>query len=150
MEKLNLPAYSFQITKSATADLLIFDPLRKKKVLLTPEEWVRQNIIHFLIEEKKFPESLISLEAGIKVNRQSRRYDALIYSRSGTPLVLVECKAASVAILQDTFDQVTAYNRTVKANYLLITNGIKHYFCKINMETKRYEFLDDIPVFDEL
>jgi len=150
MDKLNLPAYSFRITKSANGSLFIFDSFRKKQVLLTPEEWVRQNILRYLTEEKKFPASLISLEAGIQVYRKPGRYDALVYNRSGMPSVLIECKAPPVAIGQETFDQVAAYNRTVKAPYLLITNGIKHYFCKIIADKMKYDFMEDIPVFGEL
>lgn len=130
--------------------MFIFDDFRKKNIRLTPEEWVRQNILRFLMEEKGVPRSLISIESGVKINRLSRRYDAVICGRQGEPLVLVECKAPSVNIQQTTFDQIIAYNRSLKATYLLVTNGLKHYFCKIDKEQHKYIFLEDIPAFDTL
>jgi hypothetical protein len=150
MDKLNLPDYSFRILKSEGKKLFIFDSFRKKNVQLTPEEWVRQNILKFLTEEKGFPVSLVSIEAGVKVNRLSRRYDALIYDRRGKPLLLIECKAPSVNIQQSTFDQIVAYNLTIKAHYLLVSNGLKHYFCKIDTQESKYKFLEEIPYFDVL
>jgi hypothetical protein len=150
MEKLNLPAYEFNIKKDANDNLYIFDAIRRKNILLTPEEWVRQHMIRFLIKEKDFPASLISIESGVKVNQLSRRYDALVYNREGEPILLLECKAQTVKIKQDSFDQVLAYNRTIKANYILVTNGMNHYCCKINPETKKFDFLEDIPKYDSL
>jgi hypothetical protein len=150
MEKLNLPEYSFRISRSAGKKDLIFDPFRNKNVILTPEEWVRQNILRYLTEEKKFPPSLISIEAGVRVNRLARRYDALVYDRMGKPLLLVECKAPSIQIIQGTFDQVAAYNMPIKAGYLLVTNGLKHYCCKMNPNATEYSFLQDIPSFEAL
>jgi hypothetical protein len=150
MEKLNLPAYEFRIRKDINDILYIFDAIRKKDIQLTSEEWVRQHMIRFLIEEKKFPASLISIEAGVKVNRLARRYDALVYNREGEPILLLECKAPTVKIKQDTFDQILAYNRTIKASYILITNGMNHYCCKINPELKKFDFLQDIPPFNSL
>jgi hypothetical protein len=149
MEKLNLPEYSFRISRKENK-VMIFDALRKKNILLTPEEWVRQNILRFLTEERGFPPSLISIEAGLKVNRLARRYDALVYDRNRQPLMLVECKAPGVAINQNTFDQISAYNRTTKTIYLLITNGLKHYCCKLDDTAKRYVFLENIPAYDLL
>ena len=103
MEKLNLPAYEFRIKKDSNNKLHIFDAIRQKNIHLTPEEWVRQHMIRFLIEEKEFPASLISIESGVKVNRLSRRYDALVYNREGEPILLLECKAPTVKIKQDSF-----------------------------------------------
>jgi hypothetical protein len=150
LKKLNLPEYTFQIVKSGDDTLLIFDIFRRRKIKLTPEEWVRQNILRFLMEEKGVPQSLISMESGVKINRLSRRYDAVIYNRHREPLLLVECKAPSVSIQQVTFDQIVAYNRTLKARYMLVTNGIKHYFCRIDVEQHKYIFMDDIPTFNTL
>ena len=150
MEKLNFPDYKFRINQSSNNKLLIFDPLRKKDIVLTPEEWVRQNLVRFLIDERHFPPSLISVEAGLKVNRLSRRYDVLIYNRGRDPFVLVECKAPSISINQKTFDQVTTYNLTVRARYLLISNGIKHYFAGYDSDLKKFQFLEDIPFFEKL
>lgn len=147
MDKLNLPVYSFKIKKASNNKLYIFDAIRKKSILLTPEEWVRQHLIRFLIEEKEFPASLISIESGIKVNQLARRYDALVYNRQGNPILLIECKAPSVRINQDTFDQILAYNWRVQASYLIVSNGINHYCCKINPVTRKFDFLEDIPMY---
>ncbi|MBN1599607.1 MAG: type I restriction enzyme HsdR N-terminal domain-containing protein [Bacteroidales bacterium] len=148
--KLNLPDYAFRITKNADNKLVILDILRKKNVLLTPEEWVRQNFLKFLIEEKKYPPSLISVESGVKINRLCRRYDAMVYNRKGNPVVLIECKAPGVKIGQETFDQVSAYNLSIKAKYIMVTNGLKHYAVVHNPEQKKFEFISEIPVFDSL
>jgi hypothetical protein len=150
MDKLNLPAYSFRIKLNENNKRVIFDPVRKKNVLLTPEEWVRQNIMRFLIEDRHFPSSLVSIESLVKINKLSRRFDALVYSRMGNTLLLIECKAPTVAINQETFDQVLAYNYSLNAPYLLVTNGLKHYFCKIDLQRKQYIFIEDIPDFKEL
>jgi hypothetical protein len=150
MEKLNFPPYEFRISKSIQNKLYIFDSLRKKEVLLTPEEWVRQHINRFITEERHFPPSLISIEAGLKVNRLSRRYDIVVFNRAGKPFVLIECKAPTVQINQKTFDQVAAYNLTVKAQYLLVTNGIKHFFATHNPHSNKFLFQSDIPYFEDL
>jgi hypothetical protein len=150
MEKLNLPNYNFRVTKNKENKVLIFDTLRKKDIPLTPEEWVRQHILKFLIEEKEFPPSLISVEAGLRANRFLRRYDALVYSRNREPLMLIECKAPSVNVSQNTFDQITIYNRSLKAPYLLVTNGLKHYCCMLHDADKEYVFLNSIPSYNSL
>lgn len=147
MEKLNLPLYNFRITKNKDNKVMIFDPLRRKDIPLTPEEWVRQNILKFLIDDRGFPGSLISVEAGLKVNRFLRRYDALVYSRDKQPLMLIECKSPRVHVSQDTFDQITIYNQSFKALYLLVTNGLKHYCCRLDMMNKKYIFLENIPTY---
>lgn len=150
MEKLNLPQYSFRITRNEDNKVVIFDPLRKKNILLTPEEWVRQHILKFLIEDRGFPSSLISVEAGLRVNRFLRRYDALVYNRTGQPLMLIECKAPGVKVSQNAFDQIIIYNQRFKAQYLLLTNGLKHYCCKLDEANKKFDFLDNIPSFNSL
>jgi hypothetical protein len=150
MEKLNFPYYEFRISHSADNKLLIFDLLRKKEVLLTPEEWVRQHVIRFLIDDRHFPPSLISVEAGFKVNRLSRRYDIVVYNREGNPLVLIECKSPNVPIKQKTFDQVAAYNLTIKAKFLLVSNGQKHYFASFDPHLKEFQFQPEIPFYEQL
>jgi len=147
MNKLNLPVYTFRISKKEKDKLLIFDVFRRKYVSLTPEEWVRQNILQYLVTEKNVPKSLISSEAGVRINTLKRRFDALIYNRNGEPWMLVECKAPSITINQDTFDQIVAYNNSIKAKYLLITNGLKHYCCRMDTSTKKSVFVQDIPNF---
>jgi hypothetical protein len=150
MEKLNLPLYTFRITKNKDNKVMIFDPLRKKDIPLTPEEWVRQNILKFLIDDRGFPNSLISVEAGLRVNRFLRRYDALVYSRDKQPLMLIECKAPGIQVNQDTFDQITIYNQNFKAPYMLVTNGLKHYCCKLDVNNKKYVFFENVPTYDQL
>lgn len=150
MEKLNLPLYNFRITRDKDNKVMIFDPLRKKDIPLTPEEWVRQNILKFLIDDRGFPNSLISVEAGLKINHFLRRYDALVYSRDKQPLMLIECKAPGIQVNQDTFDQITIYNQNFKALYLLVTNGLKHYCCKLDVNNKKYVFLENVPTYDQL
>ena len=150
IQKLNLPSYHFKITEEEDGKLSIYDAHRRKNVRLTPEEWVRQHMIRFLIEERSFPTSLISLEAGLKINRRNKRYDALVYNRDGRPLLLIECKAPGISISQQTFDQIVAYNQTIRAADLLVTNGIRHFFCRFNPETSHYSFLPEIPFYADL
>jgi len=144
MQKLNFPSYSFRI-KSSENKTLIFDIIRKKYVVLTPEEWVRQHVILFLIEEKKYPISLIAVEKQLKINSLLKRTDVVVFNTKGTPEILIECKAPSVAISQATFDQIARYNLTAQSNYLMVTNGLDHYFCQIDVENETYVFLKDIP-----
>ena len=149
MKDLNLPIYSFNI-KSEDNRKLIFDPIRKKYIVLTPEEWVRQNFIQYLINEKNVPEGLIIQEHKIKLNTLNQRSDIVIYSRSGTPLLIVECKAPSVKLAQATFEQIARYNIILQVKYLIVTNGLNHYCCMINIEEKSYSFLKDIPNYEDL
>ena len=144
MKKLNLPPYSFKI-KSKENKLYIFDMLRKKNVILTPEEWVRQNFIQYLIVEKKYPKSLIAIEKQLKINNLNKRTDILIFDKNGKTNIIVECKAPKVKITQETFDQIARYNLGLNANYLIVTNGLQHYYCKMDHRLKKYNFLSDIP-----
>ena len=149
MEPLNLPTYSFKIKCLDEKDY-IFDIIRRDYFLLTPEEWVRQNFIQYLINEKNYPASLIRVEMFFKVNRLSKRGDIVLYNRKGEPLVLVECKSVKVNIAQKTFDQIARYNLKFRVNYLIVTNGLKHYCCKMDYSTNSYTFLKEIPGFDEI
>ena len=144
MQKLNLPSYTFKL-KSNENKTLIFDNLRKKYMVLTPEEWVRQHFVQFLIEEKKYPVSLIAIEKQLVINNLKKRTDIVIFSSDGTPNIIVECKAPKIKIGQDTFDQIARYNLKLDANYLIVTNGLQHYFCKLDKEKETYVFLKDIP-----
>ena len=144
MQKLNFPSYTFRL-KSNENKTLIFDIIRKKYVVLTPEEWVRQHTIFYLIKEKKYPISLIAVEKQLKINSMIKRTDIVVFNTDGTPEILVECKSPSVVISQDTFDQIARYNLTVKSNYLIVTNGLNHYYCQIDVEKENYVFLNDIP-----
>ena len=144
MQKLNFPEYQFRF-KSNENKRLIFDEIRKKFVVLTPEEWVRQHVIRFLLSEKKYPASHISVEKQLKLHDTIKRYDIVIYDRDGGIRLIVECKAPNIKISQDTFDQIARYNFVLKADLLMVTNGLDHYFCKMNFEAEKYEFLKELP-----
>lgn len=146
MQKLNLPSYSFKL-KSKENKTLIFDKFRKKYVVLTPEEWVRQHVASFLLEEKKYPISLISIEKQFLVNNLKKRTDIIIFNASGNPEIMVECKAPTVKITQETFDQIARYNLKIKANYLFVTNGLDHFYCQMDFENETYIFLQELPDF---
>jgi hypothetical protein len=144
MQALNLPSYPFKL-KSNENKTLIFDNFRKKYVVLTPEEWVRQHFATFLVEEKKYPVSLIALEKQLSINGLKKRTDIVVYNKKGLPEIIVECKAPHVTINQGTFDQIARYNLQLDANYLIVTNGISHYFCEVDCKNASYVFLKDIP-----
>lgn len=146
MQKLNLPEYSFRI-KTTEGKTLIFDSLRKKFVRLTPEEWVRQNFVQFLVVEKNYPVSLIAIEAGVKVNNNPQRADLVIFDRSGNAALVAEFKAPEVKISQQTFDQIVRYNMQLKVPFLIVSNGLEHYCCRMSYEDNSYAFLPEIPDF---
>jgi hypothetical protein len=146
MQKLNLPEYSFRI-KTVEEKTFIFDPLRKKYVRLTKEEWVRQNFVKFLIDEKKFPPSLMNVEAGLKVNSNALRADMVVFDRCGNPALAAEFKAPEVKISQQTFDQIVRYNMQLKVKFLIVSNGLEHFCCQINYADNSYSFLREIPDF---
>lgn len=149
MKQLNLPHYSFRI-KGEPGKESILDPIRKKFVKLTPEEWVRQNFVRYLIEEGKYPPGLIGIEVSSDYNKMKRRVDVLIHNRKGEPVMIVECKAPEVPVNDKVFDQIVCYNMGFRVPYLIVTNGLDHYACKINVEEKKYEFLLVIPLFEDL
>ncbi len=146
MLALNFPTYDFRI-KNRENKTYIFDPIRKKFVLLQPEEWVRQHVVQLLIREKNYPVSLINVEKELKVNQLKKRYDVVVYTPQGHITVIVECKAPSVRITQHTFDQIARYNLTLKADFLMVTNGLQHYFCRLDYTREKYIFLEDIPSY---
>ena len=146
MQELNFPSYAFRL-KSSENKTLIFDIIRKNYVVLTPEEWVRQHVLRFLLEEKNYPASLIAVERQLKIHTRTKRTDIVVYNTQGTPEVLIECKAPSVKITQDAFDQIARYNLTANASYLMVTNGLSHFFCQIDAENETYVFLKDIPEY---
>ncbi|HEY3370028.1 MAG TPA: type I restriction enzyme HsdR N-terminal domain-containing protein [Prolixibacteraceae bacterium] len=149
MQKLNLPEYSFRI-KTTAGKSFLFDALRKRYVRLTPEEWVRQNFVQFLIVEKKYSVSLIVVEAGVKVNNNPQRADLVVFDRSGIPVLVAEFKAPEVKISQQAFDQIVRYNMQLKVKYLIVSNGLDHFCCQINYEDNSYVYLAEIPGFAEL
>ncbi|MBV5282238.1 MAG: type I restriction enzyme HsdR N-terminal domain-containing protein [Paludibacter sp.] len=149
MLQLNLPQYSFRIKKQ-NEKLVIFDSQRKRYVVLTPEEWVRQNFIRFLIEEKGYPAAYLAIEKQLNMNGMKKRCDAILYNEHALPFLIIELKAPNVAISQATFDQVAVYNAKLKVDFFIISNGIEHFCCKVNLETARYEFFPEIPDFNQI
>lgn len=144
MLKLNFPSYTFRF-KNSENKRLIFDSLRKKFVVLTPEEWVRQHVVMWLIQDKQFSTSLMNVEKQLTLNGTKKRYDLVIFHSDGSIFLIVECKAPSVKISQDTFDQIARYNLVTQADYLMVTNGLNHYFCKMDYENREYHFLESLP-----
>lgn len=144
MVRLNLPNYDFKM-KTEQGSRQIFDPVRKKMVKLDPEEWVRQNLIQFLNQDKNYPISLMAVEKGLTVNKLSKRFDILCYNNDSNPLLLVECKAPSVKISQSAFDQISIYNLQFKVPFLLVSNGLEHFCCQLDYEKNSYSFLTEIP-----
>jgi hypothetical protein len=149
MQELNLPSYEFRLKKE-DGQIRIFDDVRRKYVALTPEEWVRQNFIRFLIDKKAVPAGLIVLEKSVVLNTMSRRPDILIHDKQGNPVMIVECKSHDVKISQDTFDQIARYNSVIRVPYLVVTNGIDHYCCRMDYQNNTYKYLKEIPDYQEI
>lgn len=145
MIALNLPPYDHKI-KRKEDKLFIFDILRKKYVFLTPEEWVRQHFVHFLINQYQYPKALMKAEAGLKYNNLPKRTDLVIFDRQGKPYIVVECKDVFVPLTQTVFEQAARYNYVLKAPYLIVVNGLDYHCCQIDHTSQTYQFLQDIPV----
>ena len=146
MQKLNFQLYNFRF-KNSENKVSIFDEIRKKFIILTPEEWVRQHVVQFLLEEKKYPKSLINVEKVLKINGLRKRYDVVVFNSDGSIFILIECKAPEVKIAQTTFDQIARYNMTMKSEFLMVTNGLNHYFCQMDFENEKYQFLPELPMY---
>jgi hypothetical protein len=144
MQQLNFPSFSFRF-KNSENKVSIFDAIRKKFIILTPEEWVRQHVVQFLMIEKNYPKSLLNVEKVLQVNGLRKRYDIVVYNSDGTIHILIECKAPEIPISQSTFDQIAQYNMTLQSNYLMVTNGLNHYFCQMDNENEKYQFLSELP-----
>ncbi len=149
MLQLNLPEYNFNI-KNVNKKNYIFDANRKKYVVLTPEEWVRQYYIRFLTEEKAYPSSLIAIEKQLSLNGMKKRCDAIVYNYNAEPVMIIEFKAPNIKITQHTFDQAAVYNSKLKVDFLMISNGLEHYCCKVDFENNKYSFFSEIPDFHKL
>ena len=147
---LNLPCFDYRLSHDADGVTRIFDCLRGRFVALTPEEWVRQHFVNFLITERSYPRGLMANEVSLKLNRTSRLCDTLVYSRSGRPLAVIEYKAPTVAITQKVFDQIARYNSVVGSRYLIVSNGLTHYCCSFDEISRSYRFMRDIPRYDAL
>ena len=148
MQALDLPPFEAKLTQSATNQPLIWDGLRRKHVVLTPEEWVRQHVVHYLTDHLGYPRGLLALERGLRYNQRRKRTDLLALNQQGQPLLLVECKAPTVAITAETARQATTYNQTIGAPLLLLTNGLVHYCWRVDFETRTNQRLSEIPPFD--
>ena len=148
MQELNFPKFSFRF-KNSENKISIFDDIRKKFVILQPEEWVRQHCVQHLNVVKKYPKSLINIEKELTVNDLKKRYDIVVFNTDGSIHLIVECKAPQVNINQDTFDQIARYNLTLNATYLMVTNGINHYYCQMDFEKEAFVFLKDIPEYNQ-
>lgn len=144
---LQLPAQEFHYRTDAQGREQVYDALRQKYVRLTPEEWVRQHFIQLLIQAQAVPSGLITIEQAFPFQGMTRRADIVAYDRQAQPWLLVECKAPSVPVTQDVFDQAARYNTVVRAPYLIVTNGLDHYCCHIDHANQAYDFLDAFPIF---
>ena len=149
MLPLNFPEFQFKL-RTFNNRQEIFDAVRRKYVALNPEEWVRQHLIAYLTSIKGYPISIIGVEKQLLLNRQTKRFDLVVFDRNARPLILAECKAPGVEVSEKTFDQAARYNIMLKADFFLITNGLQHYFCRLDYENKRYVFIEDIPHLDDL
>lgn len=145
-EPLNLPSFEAKVSQKEEK-YFIYDAIRKKEVVLTPEEWVRQHFIHFLINHHGYSINYIKVEKQIKVNTRLKRFDALVYNKEGIPFLLLEFKAPEVKITQATFGQIATYNMELKVPYLIVSNGLTHFICQIDFENNSYEYLKEIPPF---
>jgi hypothetical protein len=146
---LHLPPYPFKITDQ-NGQLTLFDVIRKKNIVITPEEWVRQHYVQYLINQKHYPKTLIKLEGGHKLHGMAKRSDIVVYNSTGEKILLVECKAPSVPIDQKTFDQVARYNMVHKVKLLAVTNGLQHYYCRIDFEDRGYKFIEELPIYKDI
>jgi hypothetical protein len=149
MAELNLPAYDMKI-RECEGKRMIFDPARRKYVALTPEEWVRQHFVHYLTHHKGYPAALIANEVGITLNGTSKRCDTVLYNRDLSPRMIVEYKATHVPITQAVFDQIARYNMVLHVDYLIVSNGLSHYCCRMDYANNSYHFLREIPAYSEL
>jgi hypothetical protein len=149
MEKLSLPVCDINI-KESDGKTVIFDIIRKKYIVLTPEEWVRQHFIHYLIEHLGYSKPLIAVEQGMKYNTLLKRTDIIVFDRAGAPLVLVECKEPAHRLNQKVMEQAMMYNKTIKAPYIIVSNGIDHSCMHLQQAEQKIEFLNEIPRFEDI
>ena len=147
--QLNLPTYECRL-REQNGRQQIFDVLRRRYVALTPEEWVRQHFVHYLIEHKGYPKGLLANEVELRVGEKHLRCDTVLYDKALHPKIIVEYKAPDIAITQKVFNQITVYNMLLHVDYLIVSNGMQHYCCQMDYEQNRYMFLSDIPNYDQL
>ena len=150
MIALNLPSYPYRLRRKADGNIAIWDAMRRRYVVLTPEEWVRQHFVAFLVSHRGYPAGRIGNEISLSLNGMPRRCDTIVYDAQGLPLMLIEYKAPHVAITQDTFDQIVRYNSQFCVPYIVVSNGLTHYCCHIDYTSRTHTFLPDVPMYDEL
>jgi hypothetical protein len=149
MYELNLPPYEIRVVERS-GHRQIFDALRRKYVALTPEEWVRQHFTHFLMNHKGYPQALLANEVELRLGDKRLRCDTLLYTSEMQPRMIIEYKSPTIQLQQKTFDQIAAYNLLLKVDYLVISNGMEHYCCRMDYERRSYEFLQEIPEYSQL
>lgn len=146
MVKLDLPGFDYQVSK-AEGKIWIFDIIRKKRVVLTPEEWVRQHIVHFFIHQLNYPKTLIKIESGLTYNRLQKRSDVVVYDREGKPWLLVECKSPDIQLSQSTLMQAAVYNQDIGAKYIAVSNGMKHVCYEVKKNVSETGLLKNFPAY---
>lgn len=149
MQQLNFPQYDLSVKRNGDK-LQIYDIIRKKWIILTPEEWVRQHVVHFLITEKEFPLSLVAVEKTLKVNQLNKRFDIVVFGQNGLPLVLIECKAPEVKLTENTLHQALRYNSVLQAPFIILSNGMDTYIGQLNFTNMSFSYLNAIPKYKEL
>jgi predicted type IV restriction endonuclease len=149
MLSLNLPSFPIKI-EQRDGKHVVLDEIRRRYVALTPEEWVRQHFVRFLLDHKGYPKTLLANEVQINLNGTKKRCDTVLYRRDFTARMIIEYKAPDIEITQAVFDQITRYNMVLKVDYLIVSNGMQHYCCRIDYKNSRYTFLKDIPAYNEL
>ncbi|MBP3835017.1 MAG: type I restriction enzyme HsdR N-terminal domain-containing protein [Prevotella sp.] len=149
MYQLNLPTYDLRLRRTGNRDM-IFDVLRRKYVALTPEEWVRQHFVHYLIEHKGYPTALLANEIELRIGGKHLRADTLLYNKELRPHMLIEYKSPTIALTQKVFDQISAYNLLLHTDYLIVSNGMQHLCCRMDYEQNTYHFLEEIPAYSEI
>jgi len=149
MDSLNLPSFDVRLAEK-NGKRMIYDPLRRKYVALTPEEWVRQHFVNYLVTDKGYPPNLMGNEITLRLNATIKRCDSIVYDSFLAPLMIVEYKASAVTIKRAVFDQISRYNTSLHVRYLTVSNGLQHFCCRVDYETRSYTFLESIPSYDEL
>lgn len=149
MFQINLPAFDIKVSRR-NGKTFVFDILRQRYITLTPEEWVRQHFVNFLIHHRGFPQQLLANEIELHLNGMSRRCDTVLYRKDLTPRLIVEYKSPKIPITQKVFDQISRYNQVLHVDYLIISNGMEHYCCRMDYERLSYSFLRDIPFYTDL
>ncbi|NPD92421.1 type I restriction enzyme HsdR N-terminal domain-containing protein [Xylanibacter muris] len=149
MYRLNLPPYNIRIRHN-NKKTEVFDILRRKYVALTPEEWVRQHFIHYLIEHKNYPAAYLANEVELRIGTKRLRCDSVLYDTTLTPKIIIEYKAPEIELTQNVFEQISIYNMLLHVDYLIVSNGINHYCCKMDYCNQKYLFLEDIPDYENI